>query len=328
MPDSQIKIFFSYSCEDSELRSKLEQHLGPLKRQQKILSWHDQEIIPGADRSREIISQLNSADIILLLISSDFVDSDFCYCIELECARKRHDAGEARIIPVFLRPVDLQALENTPFKDLQGLPSCSRPVTTWSNADEAFSSIAKGIRLVVNELQKQKECAGDSQAMSIKQLHGGINLSEDRIKLRRELRSAPENATSILKIFQDSIFEITIKVKNYLSADRVTVFFLNICDQELWSLIAESKDQNSLEITVPIGKGFAGKAAKTKKPINIGFDLYEHPESQETRDQDKKNNYRTYTLLSVPILNEGKEVIAVIQFLNKLKITNSKKKSQ
>ena len=126
MTDIKVKVFFSYSHEDESLRDELAKHLKPLERQNKIETWHDRKIDPGTDWRKELDGQLNSADIILLLVSPSFVHSDFCYCTELEQARNRHDAGEARIIPIFLRPLDLEALEGTPLQTLQGLPVTSQ----------------------------------------------------------------------------------------------------------------------------------------------------------------------------------------------------------
>ena len=157
MTDVKVKVFFSYSHEDEKLRDELAKHLKSLERQNKIEPWHDRKIVPGTDWRKELDSQLNSADIILLLVSPSFVDSDFCYCTELEQARKRHDAGEACIIPVFLRPLDLEALEGTPLQTLQGLPEPTNPITTWENRDKAFVEVAQGIRAAVNKIQQEKE---------------------------------------------------------------------------------------------------------------------------------------------------------------------------
>src|SRR5216683_4962209 len=113
-----LEVFISYSHQDKDLRGELEKHLASLKRQQLIISWYDGDIIPGTEWQQEIVQHLNSAQIILLLVSADFMDSDFCYSIEMEQAIARHDADRARVIPIILRPTDWKG---APFEKLQVL---------------------------------------------------------------------------------------------------------------------------------------------------------------------------------------------------------------
>jgi TIR domain len=112
----------------------------------------DRIIDPGTDWSREIDKHLESASIILLLVSPDFLASDYCYDIEMKRAMERHDRGEARVIPIFLRPCDWTG---APFGKLQGLPTDAKPITSsrWSSHDEAFTIVARGIRAAVETLR-------------------------------------------------------------------------------------------------------------------------------------------------------------------------------
>lgn len=146
-----VEIFFSYAHRDEELRDELVRHLGILQQQRIIQAWHDRQILPGSQWADEIDAHLDSADIILLLISSDFLYSDYCYGIELRRAMERHYNGEARVIPVILRPVDWQ---NAPFSQLQALPRNAKPVTKWTNRDEAFTNVAQGIRTIVEAVHQ------------------------------------------------------------------------------------------------------------------------------------------------------------------------------
>lgn len=145
-----IEIFYSYAHEDEELRDKLEKHLAVLKAQGVITSWHDRQISPGKDWEREVSSHLDTSQIILLLVSADFIASNYCYGVEMKQAMKRLDTKEVRVIPIILRPVD--NWQETPFGRLQALPRDGKAVTSWSNRDEAFEDVAKGIRQVINEL--------------------------------------------------------------------------------------------------------------------------------------------------------------------------------
>jgi hypothetical protein len=145
-----IEVFFSYAHEDEELRDKLARHLSILRRHGVITAWYDRQITAGTEWAGEIDTHLNTANIILLLISADFLDSDYCYDVELKRAMERHETREARVIPVILRPVDWH---DAPFGKLKPLPKNGKPVTSWENRDEAFVSIAKGIRMAVEQLR-------------------------------------------------------------------------------------------------------------------------------------------------------------------------------
>jgi len=157
-----VEIFYSYAHKDERLRKKLEVHLSLLKQEGLITGWYDREIRAGAEWSSEIEAHLNSAHIILLLVSPDFMASDYCYSIEMKRALERHQAKEARIIPIILRPTDW---ERAPFSKLQVLPADRRPVSRWSDRDEAFLHIARDIRKAVDELNAQLAVNFSSQPL-------------------------------------------------------------------------------------------------------------------------------------------------------------------
>lgn len=145
-----ISLFYSYSHIDEALRDELEKHLKLLQRQHVIDTWHDRKIISGTEWDKAINKNLDTADIILLLISSDFLASDYCWDIEIQRAMQRHEEKTAVVIPVLLRPCDTG---NANFMKLQGLPKNFKPVTTWTNQDEAFTDIAKGIRTAAEAIR-------------------------------------------------------------------------------------------------------------------------------------------------------------------------------
>jgi hypothetical protein len=139
-------IFFSYSHADEALRDELEKHLSALKRQGVIETWHDRRIAAGREFHGEISANLEAADVILLLVSADFLASDYCYDLETARAIERHEAGAAAVIPVILRPCDWH---DTPFGKLQAAPRDGRPVTLWPSADEAFVDVVAAIKRVL-----------------------------------------------------------------------------------------------------------------------------------------------------------------------------------
>lgn len=146
---TNVNVYLSYAHRDERYREELARHLSLLKRQGVIASWHDQNISAGAEWEREIDTYLNTADIILLLVTPDFIASDYCYSFEMRRALERHETRQARVIPIILRPTDWHF---APFGKLQALPTGGKPVTTWPDRDEAFLDIAQGIRKAVQKL--------------------------------------------------------------------------------------------------------------------------------------------------------------------------------
>lgn len=140
------RVFFSYSHKDEKLRDRLEVHLANLKRSGRIQAWHDRRIHPGDAFDDQIDVNLEQADIILLLVSPDFIGSRYCYEIEMTRAIERHEAGEARVIPVILNYCDWK---ETPFAKLQALPKDAQPIVSWANLDEAFLNVIEGIKRVL-----------------------------------------------------------------------------------------------------------------------------------------------------------------------------------
>lgn len=149
-----VTILFSYARRDEALRDELEKYLGPLKRSKRIICWHDRHIGAGRTWSLEISSHLDIADIILLLVSADFLASNYCNTVEVKRALERHDRGEVRVIPVILRPSDWTGES---FARLQALPHDALPVVEWTSRDAAFYSIARGIKKVIEEIEKSRE---------------------------------------------------------------------------------------------------------------------------------------------------------------------------
>jgi hypothetical protein len=146
MPAS-LKIFLSYSHEDEAMKIKLDRNLIALKKNNSIDVWQDRAIMPGDVWDDAIKNALASADIILLLISVDFNNSKYIWENELEVALQRHERKEARVIPVILRTCDWTDM---PYARLQALPTGGRPISSFTDADEAYTDVAKGIRAVVN----------------------------------------------------------------------------------------------------------------------------------------------------------------------------------
>src|SRR5581483_1431291 len=146
-----VKIFFCYAREDEALLNKLKSHMRPLQRQGLIDVWHDREILAGADWEQEISHQLDTSDIVLLLISSDFMKSDYCYGKEMQRALERHAKEECVVIPIIFRQVYWQEV----LGKLQALPKDGKAVTTWYDQDDALYNVVIGIRKVIEQILRQ-----------------------------------------------------------------------------------------------------------------------------------------------------------------------------
>ncbi len=148
---SAVEIFFCYAHEDEALLKKLQTHLRPLQRQGLIDVWHDRNISAGTEWEQKIDEHISSAQIILLLVSPDFMASDYCYGKEMKRAIERHERGEARVIPVILEHVYWQI---EPLNRLQALPEDAKPITSanWHSLNEALYNVVEGIRNAAKEL--------------------------------------------------------------------------------------------------------------------------------------------------------------------------------
>ena len=144
-----IKIFCSYAHKDEAFLEELGKYLIVLKRQDLITEWYDREIAPGVGWKDEVDTHLKASQLILLLISPDFLASDYCFGTELKQAIEWHETGKARVLPIILRSTEWKG---TPFDKLQVLPTAAKPIASWFNRDEAFLDVMRGIRKAIKEL--------------------------------------------------------------------------------------------------------------------------------------------------------------------------------
>jgi hypothetical protein len=149
-----IRIFFSYSHKDEEIRDELEIHLTMLKRQGLIEAWHDRRITAGDEFAGVIDGNLDTSNIVLLLVSPYFLASDYCYDVELQRAMEKHAEGTARVVPVILDPCDWH---NASFGHLLAVPQDGKPVSKYPNKHDAFLEVVTVIREIAQEV-------GSSQA--------------------------------------------------------------------------------------------------------------------------------------------------------------------
>lgn len=147
-------LFISYAHKDEKWRVELETHLSMLKRQGILEIWHDRRIVAGEEVAQVISENLEAADIILLMVSPDFLASDYCHNIEMQRAMERHEKKEARVLPVILRPCDWH---NTSFGKLLAMPTDGKPVSKFPDKDDAFLEVVQAIKRLVGELKPSIE---------------------------------------------------------------------------------------------------------------------------------------------------------------------------
>ncbi len=154
LQNESVRLFYSYAHKDEQMRLDLETHLKLLQRQGLIDAWHDRMIPVGTEWKGEIDRNLESTQIILLLVSADFIASDYCYEVEMTRALERHEAKEAVVIPIIIRDVNW---DKAPFAKIQGLPKDGLAVTKWSDKDSAWRNVAEGIEKVALQIRRKAQ---------------------------------------------------------------------------------------------------------------------------------------------------------------------------
>jgi hypothetical protein len=163
--DKPLSVFISYSHRDERMCEELITHLSSMRREGLISHWHDRKLLPGDDWAKNIDKNLVNAQVILLLVSSDFISSDYCFEVEMKAALEKHSNGDAVVIPIILRSCDWKY---TLFGKIQGLPKDGKPVTMWDDRDLAYLNIVEGIRTKINELVNSPEAQVTSKKVVTK----------------------------------------------------------------------------------------------------------------------------------------------------------------
>ena len=209
-------VFFSYCHKDEAIRDELETHLVMLKRQGVIRTWHDRRIVAGDEFDGQISENLESADIILLLVSPYFLASNYCYDVELKRAMERHDANSARVIPVIVDPCDWHS---APFGKLLAMPKDGKPISKFPNIHDAFLQVTNAIRQAIatsgdctnfNQEQSPKaEPDNGPSAMLVSERPRSSNLRIKRQFSQRDKDKFRENSFQyIATFFEESLSEL------------------------------------------------------------------------------------------------------------------------
>ena len=230
--ESKIKVFYSYSHKDEEIRELFEAHMSGLKRSGLIDEWYDRMILPGQFGDHEIITKLKKADIVLFLVSAWFIDSKYCNDIEVVTAMERHNQGKCIVIPILIRECDW---EGTPFEHIQGLPKDMKPVVSryWFDRDEALISVVIELKKIIKDKYNKKNKVIQDK---IKKLNSS-NKENDNIDItirnlidgQETVMYALSTTTTIRKILNE-LFEkeILIRGNKYSIVNSENGIILNV----------------------------------------------------------------------------------------------------
>ena len=148
-----MKAFISYSHRDEARRERLNTHLAVLRREGRVEEWFDRKILAGGGIDPEIDERIEWCDLFLPLVSPDFLASDYCYEREMTIALERHDANEARVVPIIVEPCDWK---NTPLGRLKAVPCDGHPIALWDNENDAYLDVVKELRRIVTAHEAQR----------------------------------------------------------------------------------------------------------------------------------------------------------------------------
>jgi len=154
------RVFVSYCHADEQYRAELDKHLSLLRRQGHVDVWSDHRIPAGGEIETHISAELDAADLIILLVSSDFMNSDYCYGIEMQRAMERHQEGSAVVVPIIVRPCDWTS---SPLGRLKALPKDARPLTKWPTLDDAFLDIVQSLRKLLTAKTQSSPTSASSR---------------------------------------------------------------------------------------------------------------------------------------------------------------------
>ncbi|RZP20266.1 MAG: toll/interleukin-1 receptor domain-containing protein [Erythrobacter sp.] len=163
-----MRAFISYSHRDAEALDRLHTHLKPLVREGQIETWFDRDILAGDELDADITEQLETCELVLLIVSPDFLASDYCVEREMQRALQRHDASEARVVPIIIEPCDWTS---SPLRKLKAVPKDGKPVSEWTNENNAYLDVVQELRRILEAgvMPKAQTAPHVPEAVSIEQ---------------------------------------------------------------------------------------------------------------------------------------------------------------
>lgn len=197
LPGRRCRVFVSYARVDEIHRSRLDVHLTPLVRDGLIDVWSDRAVVAGADWERDIQYELATADIVILLVTPDFVASAYCFERELPEILRRYEEGGLCVLPVHVKSVDMA---NLPIRRIQGLPADLRPVSAWQDADEAWLEVAQAVRRAADRIPRTRTDLPQPRGHAETRTRLGRELTPFRLEMTCPGKRASINTAAIDRI--------------------------------------------------------------------------------------------------------------------------------
>ncbi len=220
----------------------------------------------------------------------------------------------------FIVDADLEPVENVSNVEVVGVPSATRPSDNFAPSDEDPTPSDPPAQSSSSALATTRGSFSSFLAPlkqdTFKQVIGDI---QGKLEVVNQTLSMLD-MQGFDSILEEMLTSITYKTAELINADRVSVFLLDDEKNELYTIVAEADGGRTLEIRIPADKGIAGEVATSKQRVNIPFDFFDDPRSEQAKIQYQKTKYRTYNMLAMPLLDENQELVAVVQMINKLKV--------
>lgn len=207
-----LKVFISYSHRDTAACERLLIHLEPLRRQGLIDAWHDRRIAPGEDLDDTISAELEGADVLVCLVSPDFLASNYCYTRELARALERREAGQCDIFPVIVTSCHWKP---TPLGKLMALPRDGLPVAKHAHEDDAWLQVAEAIQARASRNGVAARPRPGPTMMSPTPISGTVASRSSNLSIRRRPTDADRHRFHrsgfefMRRFFEESAAELT-----------------------------------------------------------------------------------------------------------------------
>jgi hypothetical protein len=282
-----FKVFFSYSHEDETYRDQLEKHLAVLKRNGIITTWHDRRIVGGEDFSQEINKNLEKADLILLLISPDFLASDYCYEVEMQRAIHRHQEQKTVILPVILQYCDWQS---TPFGKLLAVPKDGKPILKYPNIDEAFLEVVNEIKKIAGRTKSEhngKSLPPVEEVIAREVIISKSYIRSGNLRIKKEFTDQEkdtfqaESFEYIANFFENSLQELDSRNQNVgtnfkrMDANRFTsIVYINGKEASRCNIFFGERGSFSSGILYSYGKFLTGSHNESLTVEDDGYTIY------------------------------------------------------